>query len=144
MEELVYFELNNWTPDKDYPNKPQFTKWVGNVLTDSDNNEDWEKDTFCDNEYAKKNELVISFGLVDMSFDFCVVAKKSWVEKNCPSLLDEDSRFLAQKILDEENEEYESHWGLPFLEYNHDNFGFHYFSERYDPDGGYIWEERTH
>lgn len=64
MEELVYFELNNWTPDEDYPDKPQFTKWVGNALTDSDNNKDWKKDTFCDDEYAKKNELVISFGLV--------------------------------------------------------------------------------
>lgn len=132
MEDIVYFEVNNWTPDKDYPDIPQFTKWVGNSSTD----DDWDKDTFCDDEYAKENELVISFALIDMSFNFCVCAKKSWVKNNCPSLLDEDKQFMA-KICGGEPE---SRFGVPFLEYKPENYGVHHFAEQEGDDGYFYWK----
>ena len=37
--ELVYFELNNWSPGKDYPYEEPFLTWIGNDLTIYFNNE---------------------------------------------------------------------------------------------------------
>ena len=28
MEEIVYFEINNWFADRDYPNDEIFYKWI--------------------------------------------------------------------------------------------------------------------
>ena len=42
-EEIVYFELNNWMPDKDYPNAEPFKTWISYKHFNFDN-EDWIKD----------------------------------------------------------------------------------------------------
>lgn len=139
MEELVYFEVNNWIPGRYYPDNFTFDKWVGNEDTDDDEDDSlWRRNTFFDDEFLKKNELVISFGFIDQSFDFCVVAKKSWVEQNCPSLLNEDSKFLAMM----RDGKLESNFGIPYLEYTAENFGFHYFHKEKDPDDHLYWEEQ--
>ena len=42
-EEIIYFELNNWMPDKDYPNAEPFETWTSYEHFNFDN-EDWIKE----------------------------------------------------------------------------------------------------
>lgn len=78
MEEVVYFELNNWFIGRDYPNEEPFVTWI-------------RKDRFSDDAWLKENKLVCVKSFVDMSLNFCVSASRQWVEENCPKLLSEDS-----------------------------------------------------
>lgn len=81
MEEIVYFEINNWFCGRDYPNDEIFRKWINDCQ-------------FRDDEYCKENKLCVMCGAVDMSMNYCVAAPKSWVEKNCPKLLtDEECEY---------------------------------------------------
>lgn len=77
MEEIVYFEINNWFAGRDYPNDEIFYKWI----------KDYQ---FRDNEWCKQNKLCVMCGAIDMSMNYCVAAPKSWVEKNCPKLLTDE------------------------------------------------------
>lgn len=79
MEEIIYFEINNWFSGRDYPDDKIFRKWI------SDNQ-------FGDNEWCKENKLCVKYGPIDMSMNYCVAAPKSWVEKNCPKLLTDEER----------------------------------------------------
>lgn len=67
-----------------------------------------------------------------MSINFCVTAKKSWVEKNCPNLLTTYKKFLR---IPEEDELPYGDFGCPFLEYNEENIGIHYAYEKEDSQG---------
>lgn len=85
MEEIIYFEINNWFSGRDYPDDEIFHKWI------CDNQ-------FRDNEWCKENKLCVMCGAVDMSMNYCVAAPKSWVEKNCPKLLtDEEYEYKIIK-----------------------------------------------
>ena len=77
MEEIVYFEINNWFAGRDYPNDEIFYKWINDYQ-------------FRDDEWCKENKLCVMCGAVDMSMNYCVAAPKSWVEKNCPKLLTDE------------------------------------------------------
>lgn len=84
MEEIVYFELNNWFPDRDYPDDEPFKSWLGDDLNQK----------FQDKAWLKKNRLCVFFQILDMSFNYLITAPKIWVEKNCPNLLTRHKRFL--------------------------------------------------
>ena len=74
-EEIIYFELNNWMPNKDYPNAEPFETWTSYEHFNFDN-EDW----------IKENKLVVVRTIVDMSANWCITATKEWVLKivlNC-------------------------------------------------------------
>lgn len=78
MEEIIYFELNNWFPVEDYPNAEPFITWCS--------------DYYLDNEqFVKENELCVVRSVIDMSANWCVTAKRSWVEKVCPKLLSNET-----------------------------------------------------
>lgn len=77
MEEIVYFEINNWFCGRDYPNDEIFYKWISDCQ-------------FRDDEWCKQNKLCVMCGAIDMSMNYCVAAPKSWVEKNCPKLLTDE------------------------------------------------------
>ena len=143
MEEIIYFELDNWFCGRDYPNAEPFISWMG-------------KDSgFCfgNDEWCKENKLCVEAGDIDMSTCFCISAPKSWVEKNCPKLLTEEecgsnsrvSYFDEEKGERVEETKYESckyskfvckpdedgyvrgrisDW--PFREYKEENFGVHW------------------
>ena len=74
MEEIIYFEINNWFAGRDYPDDEIFSKWINNY-------------TFRNDEYCKENKLCVMCGAIDMSMNYCVAAPKSWVLENCPDLL---------------------------------------------------------
>ena len=85
MSDVVYISVNNWFCGRDYPDTPNFRKWLGNDL----------KQTFSNNDWAKENKLCINAGNIDMSSNYTITAPKEWVEQNCPELLtDDEYRFF--------------------------------------------------
>lgn len=112
MEEIIYFELNNWFAGRDYPNNERFIKWMHDDLHISFRNEEW----------VKENKLCVVYHLVDMSQNFCITATKKWVEENCPELLTEYPQFLRHP---EKDGEVYGQFDTHFLEYNEENIGIY-------------------
>lgn len=75
-EKLIYFELNNWFSGRDYPNEEPFTTWI-------------RENRFDDRKWCKQNRLVVLAGCIDMSRNWCIIAPESWVQENCPKLLED-------------------------------------------------------
>lgn len=117
MEDVIYFEVNNWFPGINYPNNKRFINWLSNDFNIIFNNENW----------VKENKLCVVRTLIDMSTNFCITAKKQWVEDNCPELLTEYTQFLRQPNND--GEVY-SEFGMTFLKYCDENIGI--TDEEYD------------
>lgn len=77
-EEIIYFNVNNWFYEQDYPPiSKEFSKWVC-------------KGYFMDDDWCKEQRLCVVAGNIDMSNNYCISAPRSWVEKNCPQLLTDD------------------------------------------------------
>jgi hypothetical protein len=110
MNDIVYFELNNWYAGTDYPNEEPFITWMGNDCNLMFQNEEW----------VKQNKLCVAEDIVDMSVNFCITATKEWVLENCPKLLTDYKEFLR---FPNEDEIVESRFGFVFLDYSEDNFG---------------------
>lgn len=115
---IVYFELNNWFAGEDYPNDEPFLSWMRDDLNIKFRNEKW----------VIENELCVVESIVDMSSNFCITAKKEWVEKNCPKLLTDYKEFL--RYPDEDGEVY-GRFGCHFLEWSKENFGITWDDEDY-------------
>lgn len=116
-QEIVYFEFNNWTPGKDYPDEEPFKSWIF-----------YPRVKFHDEEWLRKNKLCVLEHIVDMSVNFCVTTTKDWVEKNCPKLLTDYKQFL--RYPDECGDVY-GRFNAAFLEYEEENIGL-YYAEEYD------------
>ena len=114
--EIVYFELNDWSRGKDFPNAEPFNSWMRNRLLPIFRNEDW----------VKENKLCVRASNVDMSQNFCITATKEWVEKNCPELLIKYTEFLREP---DEYGDVEGRFGCPFLDYEESNIGVTWWYE---------------
>ena len=139
LKDVVYFEVNNWFPGRDYPDAEPFHTWLNG-----------DEDFFTD-EYCKENKLVAVLSFVDMSTNYCIAAPIEWVEKNCPKLLSDEvneyilltyfngittreshpwkySDFLRKPYLTDLNDlssvEVDAKFGY-FLDYCEENFGLH-------------------
>lgn len=111
-EEIINFELNNWFAGRDYPMAEPFLSWMKNDFRIVFRNEDW----------VKANELVVVYFPLDMSQNFLISAKRSWVEANCPELLTKFTSFIRKP--DADGISY-SYYGPEFLEYSVENIGIH-------------------
>lgn len=109
MNDVVYFELNNWFAGRDYPADEPFTSWMKLPYI------------FRDNDWCVKNQLCVVETVVDMSNNFCITASKNWVEQNCPELLTKYTQFL--RYPDSYNEVY-GQFDCPFKEWKKENFGY--------------------
>ena len=112
-DKIIYFELNNWSPVRDYPDVFPFDVWM----------EDDENLAFENEDWVTNNELCVVLSLVDMSVNFCVTATEEWVKWNCPELLTTYSSFLREP--NEKGEVY-GRWGNIFLPYSKNNIGVHF------------------
>ena len=87
MEEIIYFEINNWFEGRNYPPIESLAKLINS----------WK---FRDDEWCKENKLCVMCGPIDMSMNYCVAAPKEWVLENCPELLTDEeyeySTFLIK------------------------------------------------
>ena len=79
--EVVYFELNNWFPGRDYPDAEPFVTWCGNDFNLC----------FNDVDFVIKNKLCVVRQRIDMSVNWCVTEPKSFVLENCPKLLSDET-----------------------------------------------------
>lgn len=121
--DIIYFELNNWSCGCDYPDAEPFISWMKDDL----------KQKFEDEEWVKENKLVVVESLVDMSMNYCIAATKEWVQSNCPELLTKYIQFVRHS--EEDGEPPEGRFGCPFLEYDEDNIGYHFATEKEDSCG---------
>ena len=108
MDNVIYFELNNWFSGRDYPDDEPFISWMRNDL----------RIPFRDETWVKENRLCVVFSFIDMSQNFCITATREWVEKNCPKLLMDYKKFLRQPDEDENVQGRFSQWFLPYSEEN--------------------------
>ena len=136
MNDIIYFELNNWFAGRDYPPFEPFITWLENDLKQSFKNDKWVED----------NKLVVVCGYIDMSMNYCITAPREWVKENCPDLLSDKeyeyeiltyykgenttltkynnfSNFLRYP---ENDETPMSRWGMHFLPYTEENIGVHW------------------
>ena len=113
-QEIIYFDLNNWTRGVDYPNAEPFITWMGNDI----------KLYFSNKEWVKKNNLVVVVTIGDLSVSYNITATKKWVEENCPELLTKYSNFIC--IPEEDDDIPEPRIYGHFLEYSKENIGLHY------------------
>ena len=141
MNNIVYFELNNWFAGENYPDAEPFLSW----LRDDTNQ------TFRNEEWVKENKLCVVFTPIDMSQNYCITATKEWVLQNCPDLVSDkeyDTKFITYSM--EGNKEHIEHYsfkqflrcpdehgdvfgrfGTQFLPYEECNFGI---TEVYDEE----------
>lgn len=113
--EIVYFELNNWMPEEDYPNVEPYKSWVS-----------CEQFVFDNDNWIKENKLVVVRSVVDMGANWCVTAPKQWVLDNCPTLLTEYKKFLRYPEEDEELPH--GNDNTPFYKYTEENIGYHFYN----------------
>lgn len=141
MEEIVYFELNNWFGGRDYPTCEPISTWVSEGKF---NNETW----------CAENKLCVRAGAIDMSQNWCIAAPIEWIEKNFPKILtDEEYTYYIlsyfagatkkvkhrKKYSDfrrypDENGDVVGRFGWSFPEYAEDNIGVRWCNEDGSPD----------
>ncbi len=124
--DVVYFELNNWMPGEHYPNEEPFLTWLKNDFDLYFLNHDW----------VEKNELCVVASHVDMSVNFCITAKREWVEENCPRLLTEYTQFLRKPDEDDEDGIVYGQFGHEFLPYEECYIGISFAT---DEDEDIFW-----
>lgn len=141
---VISFELNNWFSGESYPPEEPFISWISHHA-------------FSDDEWCKKNRLVVLVGTIDLSTNWCITATRDWVKENCPALLYDKSYTyktirrhydttrpgtplvttetlhdgsMSQFIRypDEDGDVY-GKFGWTFPEYSEENFGVHYYEE---------------
>lgn len=114
---VIFFEVNNWFPGRDYPDCEPFLSWLRNDL----------KLRFEDEKWCKENKICVQHEIIYMSQNFRVTASIEWVQENCPDLLSNPdlSKFLR---LPGENGYCDEGYGeAPFLEYSPENYGYHFY-----------------
>lgn len=123
-DELLYIHLNDW---EDFPGEP-----VDSWLDMMDDNFKFDiKNDKCI-QWAKDNRLVVTISALDMSINVCIIATKSWVEKNCPCLLLPENESFLNDVFDDEVYGKVENWGQPYLEYKEENFGMWWLNEELD------------
>ena len=110
MNDIIYFELNNWIRGEHYPDDEPFISWMSDDANIVFNDIDW----------VMQNKLCVVRSIIDMSMNFCITTTKEWVERNCPKLLTEYKKFLRDP---EDDKITYGQFGHVFLEYNENNFG---------------------
>ncbi len=150
MEEIVYFELNNWFTGRDYPSCEPIASWVHEYRFNKD-------------EWCKENKLCVLAGNIDMSQNWCITAPIGWVKSNFPQLLtdehytytllvhrggsepeklDYDKAYSDFRRYPDEDGEVLGQFDWRFLDYEEDNFGVRWCNEdgsmdedEYEEDG---------
>jgi len=127
MEDVIYFELNNWTPGLYYPDEEPFLSWMHY-------NTDEEFTIFENMDFVEENKLVVSIATVEMSIALMVIAPRSWVEEKCPNLLTKYSKFIRNMDEDKWNTDF----GFHKLPYNENTIGHIFFDPLSDDGDMYV------
>ena len=116
--DVVYFSVNDWSIEKDYPNSENFQKWLVDEPDKYFQNKDW----------VKNNKLCMVWEVIDMSCNYTISAPLEWVKENCPEILGSGFQYFPG-----EGKTYPEYdlWSTPFLEYSEENIGAHYFDSKF-------------
>lgn len=106
--EIIYFEVNDWSPGRDCPDCEPFDTWL-----------DVDNLNFRNEQWLIENKIIVVETIIDMSLNYCVTAPKEWIEKNCPCIL--NSKFIREP---NENNEVFGRFGCPFKSYTEENLGY--------------------
>ena len=129
MEEIIYFELNHWSTEY-HPDAEPFLSWMSDYYeTPEDEEKSWIRPGKVMDKWYKDNELCAVVATIDMSVNFCITAKKSWIEKNCPELLTKYTEFLVEP---DKDGNIEGRFGNHFVEWSKENIGLWYDYEKHD------------
>lgn len=136
MNDIIYFELNHWSPEY-YPDEEPFNSWMCDYYeTIEDEKNSWIRGSEDMDKWYKDNKVCAVISTIDMSVNFCVTALKSWVEKNCPNILNYP-QFLRNP---DEDGEVRGRFGGHFVEWSEENCGLWYDTEKEDYDGFTYYE----
>ena len=69
--EIIYFEVNDWSAGRDFPDCEPFNTWLS-----------IDNLTFRKKQWLIENKIIVVETIIDMSLNYCVTAPKEWVEKN--------------------------------------------------------------
>lgn len=115
MEEIVYIELDDWFPDKDYPRIPIIEEWLNAFNLDK---------YLRNDEWAKSNKLCIKWFFIDMSVNFMITAPLSFVKEVIPDILkEENSKFVKYPTEDGKPPRSRYVTNEWFFEYKEENIG---------------------
>lgn len=153
-DKVIYISVNNWFCGRDYPDTPNFRKWMGDDL-----NQNFQSDKWC-----KENKLCVYHGVWDMSSNYTISAPREWVLENCPELLTDneytytskigkpkemkDGKFEYEWVTEAHTKKYSDfvhrpdpeypdetpdpdYFGMPFRDYCEENFGSEYYETGY-------------
>lgn len=87
--EIIYFEINDWSAGRDFPDCEPFNTWL-----------DIDNLTFRNEQWLIENKIIVVETIIDMSLNYCVTAPKEWVEKNCPCILDSKQMKIMKYLED--------------------------------------------
>lgn len=136
MEELIYISVNHWACGDTYPDIEPLATWL-----DDDNIDKY----LMSPGWVKEQGISVLITLVDMSFNFNIIAPKSWVDKIIPDIY-KFPKFIMQK--DEDGKYRGRYCGLypskfePGCIYSY-QFGDDFISKvlRIDENGQFEWED---
>lgn len=138
-EKIIYFELNHWTPDSGYPDVEPFKSWMSDYYkTKEEEEKSWVNTAKILNEKFEKEGLAVVLASIDMSLNYCVAARESWVKQNCPELLTKYTDYLRIPTDDDELPRggFENH----FVEWSEENCGLWFDEDCKSENGEFYWK----
>ena len=82
QDKILYFQCNDW-----HPTPEEASKFIDHISGDLFANEDDKYGIDAAKEWIKSNELCVNLDVYDMSCQYWVTCKESWLEMFFPELL---------------------------------------------------------
>ena len=142
-EKIIYFELNHWTPGLGYPMAEPFRSWMNDFYkTEEEKEKSWVNSAKILNEKFKKEGLVVVMASIDMSLNYCVAARESWVKQNCPELLTKYTDFLRMSTEEDDDEPPHGEFWTHFVKWSEENCGLWFDEEcqSEEDEDEFYWE----
>ena len=117
QDKILYFQCNDWRPTPE-----EASKFIDHINGDLFATEDNEYGIGAAEQWMKNNELCVNCDVYDMSCQYWVSCKESWLEMFFPELLP----YTNEVPIDDS-------WigdAKFFLKYEEKNFGWHYIDEK--------------
>lgn len=117
-DKVVYFQCNDWMPSPE--EAARFIDHINGDLFESDDNKYGIDGAL---QWIKDNELCVNTDTYDMSCQYWVTCKESWLEMYFPEMMEYAHDVpMDESIFGD---------GKFYLKYEERNYGSHYINEKY-------------
>ena len=121
-DKILYFQCNDWLPTPE-----EASKFIDHISGDLFDNEDDKYGVNTAKQWIKNNELCVNLDVYDMSCQYWVTCKESWLEMFFPELLPYANEVPIDDFIFGD--------GKFYLKYEERNFGMFSINEmRYNED----------